>query len=125
MGATAAKSGFLRLCGRRGAARLLGGHYEKTRSAQARGVPAGVAASPAGVRRRGSFRRLPRHGGGAEHGLCVRMGLYCPGGVDCAECAPALQVALEVPQCGKEKAGATNLGFRIWGYVSDYRRPPG
>jgi hypothetical protein len=124
MGATAAKSGFLRFCGR-GTSRLLGGRYEKTRSAQARGVPAGVAAAPAGVRRRGSVPRLLRHGGVAEHGLCVRMGLYCPRGVDCAECAPALQVALEVPQRGKEKAGVTNLGFRIWGYVSGYRRPPG
>jgi hypothetical protein len=82
--------GFLRLYGRRGAARLLGGHYEKTRSAQARGVPAGVVAAPAGVRRRGSVRRLPRHGGGEEHGLCVRTGLYRPLGVDCAECAPAI-----------------------------------
>ena len=97
--------GFLRLCGRRGAARLLGGHYEKTRPAQARGIPAGVAAAPAGVRRRGSVRRLPGRGGGVERGLCVRRGLYCPPGVDCAECALALQVAPEVPQRGQEMLG--------------------
>jgi hypothetical protein len=101
---------FLRLCDRRGAARLLGSQFEKTRSAQARSVPAGVAAAPAGVRRRGSVRRLPRHGVGAEHGLCVRMGLYCPRGVDCDECALLYKWRWKFLNAGK-KSRAANPPF--------------